>query len=135
MHAAGIDVVDIGRIAKMHLEFGDRLVQRLCTPEEIEVLTMQTSSQRPPALALAFGIKEAVIKATRGIRPGGRFTDIDSSALLTEASRSTRLNGEVLVRGRTVEGLPRLRHTVCGGGAVLMDPTTWLCWVMVEGVA
>lgn len=60
----GIDAVDIDRIQRMLADKGDRLLQRLFTPDELSFL----SSKVAPAqhLAVRIAAKEAAYKALAG---------------------------------------------------------------------
>lgn len=136
--AAGVDLVDVNRVADLHAQWPERLVRRLCSPEEIAVLAELSEQWRPHALALAFGLKESTIKAAGGIPHGGRFTDTDGSDILRRSAHDSRLSGRVRVTGSTgaaIDGRTEGEDRRCEGGAVLLDAGTWLCWVMVEGAA
>ena len=64
--SVGVDVIEIGRVAATLERFGDRFLQRVYTPGEIEYCR-----GRAPQLAARFAAKEAVMKAlgtgTRGV--------------------------------------------------------------------
>ncbi len=64
----GLDVVELDRIARLQVRFGQAFAQRILTAEELQRLPMQTI----PYLAARFAGKEAAVKAlgtgfTRGI--------------------------------------------------------------------
>lgn len=57
----GTDVVQLERVRLVHEKFGDRFVQRLLLPAELEAFGRQ---QRPVRfLAMRFAAKEAIVKA------------------------------------------------------------------------
>ena len=58
MHAHGIDIIEISRIAKAVDSWGDRFLKRIYTNREIEYCR-----GRAPELAARFAAKEAVMKA------------------------------------------------------------------------
>lgn len=64
--SVGVDIIEIGRIAKTVKRFGERFFERIYTPSEIAYCR-----GRAPQLAARFAAKEAVMKAlgtgTRGV--------------------------------------------------------------------
>lgn len=59
----GTDIVEIERIKKSHLEYGDKFLKRIFTQEEIDYCL---SKENPyPSLAVRFASKEALVKAAR----------------------------------------------------------------------
>ncbi len=54
----GVDIVKISRIARAVTRFGDRFLERVYTPAEI-----QLAAGRPAELAARFAAKEAIAKA------------------------------------------------------------------------
>ena len=56
--SVGVDLVELERIAKAVVRFGDRFLVRIYTPEEL-----RRYSRRMPELAARFAAKEAVSKA------------------------------------------------------------------------
>jgi len=58
MHAHGIDIIEISRIAAAVESWGERFLNRIYTPGEIE-----HCAGRAPELAARFAAKEAVMKA------------------------------------------------------------------------
>jgi len=57
----GIDIIDVGRIASSYERFGDRFLNRILLPGEIEYcLSHKTPG---PFLAVRFAAKEAISKA------------------------------------------------------------------------
>lgn len=81
--SAGLDVTDIVRLAATRQRVGAALLDRLCSESESQAVL--TASDPDDALALAFGLKEAAIKAAGGMPSGGRFKDVDASSLLLAA--------------------------------------------------
>jgi holo-[acyl-carrier protein] synthase len=60
----GIDVVDVPRFARLLERWGDRLLERLFTPDE---RASCARTARPPVhLAARFAAKEAIVKALGG---------------------------------------------------------------------
>jgi holo-[acyl-carrier protein] synthase len=54
----GVDLVEIERVARVFKRHGERFLQRIYTPNEIE-----QSKRNPPELAVRFAAKEAASKA------------------------------------------------------------------------
>lgn len=72
MHAVGIDIIEIDRIAQTLKRFGHRFLRRIYTEEEIAYCR-----GRAPQLASRFAAKEAMMKALgTGIRGVG-WRDIE----------------------------------------------------------
>ena len=92
--AVGVDLVEIGRIARAIERWGDRFLQRVYTPAEVA-----RCRGRVPELAVRFAAKEAVSKALGvGIwwQGGIGWTDVEV--------RQDRLGKpEVYLRGRAAE--------------------------------
>jgi len=66
----GVDLIEIERVKKAHLQHGERFIKRLYTPEEASYCLKKKDPY--PSLAGRFAAKEAVIKAfSRGF--GGRW--------------------------------------------------------------
>jgi len=65
----GVDIIEIARVARAHVRFGDRLWARLFTPDEQRVCLARRDVVR--AFAARFAAKEAVIKALAPERPSG----------------------------------------------------------------
>lgn len=57
----GTDIVQIERIARLHEKYGERFVERLLLPAEMEAFRGQTRPAR--FLAMRFAAKEAIVKA------------------------------------------------------------------------
>src|SRR3990172_941483 len=64
MHSVGIDIIEIPRIERAIQRWGERFLQRVYTPAELELYR-----HRPPQLAVLFAAKEAVIKALGNPHP------------------------------------------------------------------
>ena len=61
IYGIGVDVLEAKRMAATHKRFGQRLVDRLLMPAELEQLAR---TQRPERfLAMRFAAKEAIVKA------------------------------------------------------------------------
>ncbi len=58
MYVHGIDIIEISRVSKAHISWGERFLKRIYTEGEI-----QYCSNRAPELAARFAAKEAVMKA------------------------------------------------------------------------
>src|SRR5690606_32127166 len=61
IYGIGTDIVQVERIARLHGKYGERLVQRLLMPQEIQALQGQSRDTR--FLAMRFAAKEAIVKA------------------------------------------------------------------------
>ncbi|MBL7996402.1 holo-ACP synthase [bacterium] len=59
----GTDIVEIERIKKSHLEYGDKFLKRIFTGEEIDYCLKKENPY--PSLAVRFASKEALVKAAR----------------------------------------------------------------------
>ena len=72
MLIAGVDIIEIGRIAGVFERYGERFLNRIYTEGEIAYCR-----GRPPQLASRFAAKEAVMKALgTGVR-GIRWRDVE----------------------------------------------------------
>ncbi len=72
MHAVGIDIIEIERIAETYKRFGERFLRRIYTDAEIAYCR-----GRAPQLAARFAAKEAMMKALgTGVRGVG-WRDIE----------------------------------------------------------
>jgi phosphopantetheinyl transferase (holo-ACP synthase) len=138
IRAAGVDLTDVQRIGLSRVRYGSRLMRRLCGEAERRALSSYSDALVPFGLALAFGLKESVIKAAGGFPPGGRFVDIDTSALLNSARQAAPVGstvggvfGPVVVDGATRRRLaPSGRPTTLVGGAHRVQPLLLACWVL-----
>ena len=63
----GIDVVEVGRVARAYARFGDRFLQRVFTPAERDYCLARYDVAH--GLAGRFAAKEAVFKALSPARP------------------------------------------------------------------
>lgn len=125
---AGVDLTDADRIGSALQRHGSRLVGRLCAPAERRVLMRYDDAVLGWGVTLAFGLKEAVIKAAKGFPVGGRFTDIDTAALLLRALRSPcDVTGTIEVQGATADALDGL---VVVGGARRFTAGLLVCWAV-----
>ena len=57
----GIDIIEIGRIRDSHQRFGDRFIERIMIPAEIDYCLKHKDPA--PSLAAHFAAKEAISKA------------------------------------------------------------------------
>lgn len=72
----GTDIVDISRIASLHVKYGDRFLSRIFTSAEATYCVGRHNT--PQHLAARFAAKEAAMKALgTGFASGIRFTDIE----------------------------------------------------------
>jgi phosphopantetheine--protein transferase-like protein len=94
--AAGVDLVDIDRLALAIERSGDRLVRRLFDADERDACAAGEDRQ---ATAGLFGIKEAVVKVVGGLSDGARYADISIGAtgngIDNPAWHSVELRGEL----------------------------------------
>ena len=72
MHAVGVDIIEITRIAQTLDRWGDRFLSRTYTPGELTYC-----KKRPPQLASRFAAKEAMMKALGTGRHGVNWRDIE----------------------------------------------------------
>ena len=93
MLTTGVDIVEIERIAGVLERFGDRFLQRIYTPGELEYCR-----GRPSKLASRFAAKEATMKALgTGVRGVG-WKDIEVVRAPSGAP-SIALHGRAKTRG------------------------------------
>jgi len=72
----GIDIVNIERIERMMVRWGDLFLGRVFT--EREIVWCQQRTRPPECFAIRFAAKEAFLKAIgRGLRNGIQWTDIE----------------------------------------------------------
>lgn len=72
MHYIGTDIIEIARIEKAIVRWGDRFLHRIYTGAELELCC-----RRVPSLAVRFAGKEAVIKALGTGTTGIGWRDIE----------------------------------------------------------
>ncbi len=72
MHAVGVDIIEISRIAQTVKRWGDRFLLRTYTVGELEYCR-----GRAPQLAARFAAKEAVMKALGTGRRGVSWRDVE----------------------------------------------------------
>ena len=72
MHAVGVDIIEITRIAQTLDRWGDRFLSRTYTPGELAYC-----KKRPSQLASRFAAKEAMMKALGTGRHGVNWRDIE----------------------------------------------------------
>jgi holo-[acyl-carrier protein] synthase len=96
----GIDLVEVGRIARMRDEHGERFLERCFTSVEREYAAERKRANEH--LAGRFAAKEAVLKAMgTGWRSGIAWTDVEVVVLPTGQP-------EVRLHGRAAEAARRL---------------------------
>ena len=96
MLSTGVDIVEIGRIARVLERYGDRFLSRIYTPGELEYCR-----GRPSKLASRFAAKEATMKALgTGVRGVG-WKDI-------EVVRAPSGAPSILLHGRAKSRAERL---------------------------
>jgi len=72
MHHLGVDIVEIERIQRSIVRYGERFLSRIYTDEELVLCR-----SRVPELAVRFAGKEAVMKALGTGRRGVSWRDIE----------------------------------------------------------
>ena len=76
IYGIGVDLVNIKRIERATLRWGDRFIRKVFTPEEAEICFNRPFP--PSAFALRFAAKEAFSKAIGlGMQKGLRWRDIE----------------------------------------------------------
>ncbi|MFH0844708.1 MAG: holo-ACP synthase [Pseudomonadota bacterium] len=76
IYGIGVDLVNIRRMEKVLIKWGDRFINRVFTKAEVEICYKRAFP--PSALALRFVAKEAFSKAIGlGMRKGLRWIDIE----------------------------------------------------------
>ena len=92
MLSTGVDIIEISRIARTLERYGERFLQRIYTPGELEYCR-----GRPSKLASRFAAKEAMMKALgTGVRGVG-WKDIEVTRAPSGAP-GIRLHGRALAR-------------------------------------
>lgn len=129
---AGVDLTDIGRLGWAYGRQGFALLFRLCGNAEQHVLARCSGPDKVLLLAVAFGLKESVIKACSGIPSGGRFADIDTSVVLENvaAALGERVDtlgctGPLGLSGAIGRCLP---DVTLQGGVCRVTEQLLLCW-------
>ena len=104
IHGLGIDLVDVGRVAKAIHRFGRRFVDKLFTAEE----RRYCDSRAVPAChyAARFAAKEAFVKAL-GSPDGLRWQDVEIHRTSTQGVPGIVLHGAAAERVRIL-GIRRL---------------------------
>lgn len=75
----GTDIIEIERIRKIHLEYGDKFLKRIFTQEEIDYCLKKENPY--PSLAVRFASKEALVKAAHlGKNHPHTWTDVSIEA-------------------------------------------------------
>jgi holo-[acyl-carrier protein] synthase len=107
----GIDIVDINRIERLMVRWGDVFLDRVFT--EKEIVWCQRRTRPPECFAIRFAAKEAFLKAIGwGLRNGIQWTDIEvENDLMGKPSFSFhRKAKEVLENLRIQKALLTLSH-------------------------
>lgn len=128
--SGGVDVTDTARLAASWRRVGPMFLDRIATPTERREVKMAPDPS--DALAVLFGVKEAVIKAVGGMPSGGRFTDIEVATLVGAPDGTT--TGDVVVGGAV--GVSMGAMMSCRGGRLLagtmaLSSECRLGWVLV----
>jgi len=93
VHAAGVDIIEVGRVKKVIDRWGERFLRRVFTPWEIAYCQEKKLPQF--SFAARFAAKEATLKAIgRGLSGGVRWTSIEVVADRT-GSPSIRLGQKI----------------------------------------
>jgi holo-[acyl-carrier protein] synthase len=76
IYGIGVDLVKISRMERVIKKWGDRFLQRVFTPSEMEICRKRPSPV--PAFSMRFAAKEAFSKAVgTGMKQGIRWRDIE----------------------------------------------------------
>jgi holo-[acyl-carrier protein] synthase len=76
IYGIGVDIVNIGRMERVIEKWGDRFIQRVFTPAEMDLCLSRPSPI--PAFSMRFAAKEAFSKAMgTGMKKGVRWRDIE----------------------------------------------------------
>lgn len=112
----GCDVVTVAEVADSIAKFGERYLQRVFTPREID-----DCAGAPERLAARFAAKEAVIKVFAD--PEAHFPLLDIEVRSTGAAPTLRLSGVTAERARSQGWGPTevsLSHGGCHAMAVVI---------------
>ena len=107
IRGVGTDLIELDRIARLYLQYGDRLLNKLFTPRECTYFAAWADPV--PRIAGRFAAKEAVMKALgTGWSDGVRWRDI-------EVIRQPSGKPEILLHGRSGEIFAALgaQHAHC----------------------
>jgi phosphopantetheine--protein transferase-like protein len=116
VEAAGVDLVDVHRLARAIDRSGHRLVRRLFDAHEQEVCA---AGQDRDATAALFGIKESVVKVVGGLSTGARYADISIGPVGNDIDNSAWLR--VQLRGELARWAEAHRVEVIAGTAPLRE--------------
>lgn len=96
MLVTGVDIIEIGRVERVHAQYGERFLRRIYTDAEIAYCR-----GRAPQLASRFAAKEAVMKLLgTGVR-GVRWRDIEVARARGQAPH-IRLRGTATARAERI---------------------------------
>lgn len=124
IYAAGVDLVDVNRLALAIDRSGERLVRRLFDAHEQKACA---GGRDRDATAGLFGIKESVVKVVGGLSSGARYADISVGILGNELDNSGWLS--VRLRGELARWAEAHRVEVVAGTAPLREGL-WLSWAL-----
>ena len=110
IHGVGIDIVEVERIRKAILEYGDKFVRRVFTPDEIAHCSGKADIYL--RYAARFAAKEAAFKSLRGRwRKGMRWLDFETLGR-ESAPPSLRLTGAAAAAMRQEAGVTALHLSI-----------------------
>ena len=76
IESVGVDIVEVYRIKKAAEKWGDRFIDRIFTPWEINYCRSKSFPEQ--SFAARFAVKEAVLKAIgTGLNKGAKWTSIE----------------------------------------------------------
>jgi holo-[acyl-carrier protein] synthase len=127
--AAGIDLVDLPRLALAVRRSGAPFVERVLGPAEKQFVDARDPG---PDFGAIFGVKESVIKAVGGLPRGGSFHDVE----LTEVPRTDGPPVAVVLRG-SLSRWARDRGLTLWAGIRPLAAGVHLAWALAtpEGAA
>jgi holo-[acyl-carrier protein] synthase len=98
----GIDAVDIDRIERMFADKGERMLERLFTPDELEYI--RSKPQPAQHLAVRLAAKEAAYKALAGneLARGIGWRDVEVLTRADDGAPHLRLHGRAAERFREI---------------------------------
>ncbi len=117
----GMDLVEVGRIRAFHARWGERGLQRLFSPDELEYCLRQADPV--PSLAARFAAKEAFFKAVgAGWGRGGdwREVEVTRTTLGAPGLRWTGRAARAAAAVGAVRGHLTLSHSRATAGAVVV---------------
>jgi holo-[acyl-carrier protein] synthase len=104
----GLDVVELSRVARLLERHGQRFIERICAPQELEPRKGEALVQHLGGL---FAAKEATLKALgTGWAQGLGFRDVEVSRG-SRGAPSARLHGAAAARGQQL-GVQRIHLSI-----------------------